>query len=89
MTTATVLHLDIDFPRNPTEVQADVIFRQLSEQTGDKISGVKLSGYWLIYRNDELLTGRPEIGLPNVKNFDKAIANGLGIAVCRAVPIKK
>jgi hypothetical protein len=87
--TTTVLHLDIDFPRNPSEVDADEKMRQLSELLGVKVSAAKIGGCWLMYRENELLTGRPEIGLPNFKNFDKAVSHAFKVTICRAVPFKK
>jgi hypothetical protein len=87
--TTTVLRLDIDFPRNPGEVDADVKMRELSALLGVKVSAAKIGGYWLMYREDELLTGRPEIGLPNFKNFDNAVSHAFNVTICRAVPFKK
>lgn len=67
----------------------DEIFTKISELLGVKISGVKLSGYWLIYRgeagNKEIISGDTRQGQPRRRNLSHALGDGLNIGIATLV----
>lgn len=60
----------------------------VSEKLGQKWEAAKISGYWLIYRDGELLCGRQELGQKAYKSFTKVLADCTGWAVVSTVPFK-
>jgi len=83
---------DIDRMKGFKEIHADVIMRQISEQTGDKWGAVKLSGAWII---SCVPAGSDKTWIPvyghrgeNTRKFSIALANATGKAVVQTVPMR-
>jgi hypothetical protein len=84
--------VNIDRMKGFSEIHADVIMRQISEQTGDKWGAVKLSGAWIIScvpaGSDS--TWNPVYGHrgENTRKFTIALGRAMNKAIVQSVPFK-
>lgn len=85
----------IDGMKGFKEIHADVIMRQISEQTGDKWGAVKLSGAWIIScvpaGSENTKSWNPVYGHrgENTRKFTMALGRAMNLAIVQDVPFKK
>jgi len=65
----------------------DDVMRQLSDLLGVKVTGVTISGYWIIYVDGVIVSGDKLLGQRRYRSFSKALANGLNRTVVTTVSL--
>lgn len=81
-----IIHLG-EFPRNPSERQADAVMRIVSEHFGQTWLVVRLSGWWRIMCQERSLGWGADAG-QRTRNFSRALAEATGLTVERTDPPK-
>jgi hypothetical protein len=85
-----ILSIDLtDIPKNPTNAQAELTLKLLSDALGTRFGAVKVSGYWIL--GTMVPRWRPVFGHEpgnGIKSFDKLIREYFQIATVRIVPLK-
>lgn len=63
----------------------DEVFHKLTEVYGQRVSGVKLSGFWLIYVGESghkaLVSGDTRQGQRRHRRLSAALSEGLGVTI--------
>jgi hypothetical protein len=63
----------------------DEVFHKLSAAYGQRVSGVKLSGYWIVYVGEPghktIVSGDTRVGQRRHRKLSLALSEGLGITI--------
>jgi hypothetical protein len=63
----------------------DEVFRQFSEEYGQRVSGVKLGGYWIIYVGEpghkKIVSGDTLQGQRRRRHLSHALSDGLNVTI--------